>query len=91
MVKGMCPATVGRPELRQNGYHDGERVEKDRSALPEREMHHGECPLGQPGAIRSPVDAYGSDGADEGTRTPDPRITNALLYQLSYIGLRRGA
>ncbi|MEY3004544.1 MAG: hypothetical protein RLZZ491_1720, partial [Pseudomonadota bacterium] len=25
-------------------------------------------------------------GADEGTRTPDPRITNALLYQLSYIG-----
>lgn len=27
--------------------------------------------------------AYGADG---GTRTPDPRITNALLYQLSYIG-----
>jgi len=26
------------------------------------------------------------NGADEGTRTPDPRITNALLYQLSYIG-----
>ncbi len=25
-------------------------------------------------------------GADGGTRTPDPRITNALLYQLSYIG-----
>lgn len=24
-------------------------------------------------------------GADEGIRTPDPRITNALLYQLSYI------
>ena len=27
------------------------------------------------------------NGADEGTRTPDPRITNALLYQLSYIGI----
>ena len=26
------------------------------------------------------------NGADEETRTPDPRITNALLYQLSYIG-----
>ena len=26
------------------------------------------------------------DGADGGIRTPDPRITNALLYQLSYIG-----
>ena len=25
-------------------------------------------------------------GADEEIRTPDPRITNALLYQLSYIG-----
>ena len=25
-------------------------------------------------------------GADRGTRTPDPRITNALLYQLSHIG-----
>ncbi len=26
-------------------------------------------------------------GAAEGIRTPDPRITNALLYQLSYRGL----
>ena len=25
-------------------------------------------------------------GAAEGTRTPDPRITNAMLYQLSYCG-----
>jgi hypothetical protein len=28
------------------------------------------------------------DGAAGGTRTPDPRITNALLYQLSYCGLK---
>ena len=27
-------------------------------------------------------------GAAEGTRTPDPRITNAMLYQLSYRGAR---
>lgn len=27
-----------------------------------------------------------SSGAGGGTRTPDPRITNALLYQLSYSG-----
>jgi hypothetical protein len=27
------------------------------------------------------------DGAEEGTRTPDPLITNELLYQLSYFGL----
>ena len=27
----------------------------------------------------------GTSGADEGIRTPDLRITNALLYQLSYI------
>jgi hypothetical protein len=26
------------------------------------------------------------NGAGEETRTPDPRITNALLYQLSYSG-----
>jgi hypothetical protein len=25
-------------------------------------------------------------GAAEGIRTPDPRITNAVLYQLSYRG-----
>ena len=28
------------------------------------------------------------NGAAEGIRTPDPRITNALLYQLSYRGIR---
>ncbi len=28
-------------------------------------------------------------GAEEGTRTPDPLITNELLYQLSYFGVRR--
>ena len=27
------------------------------------------------------------DGAAEGTRTPDPIITNDVLYQLSYSGL----
>ncbi len=26
------------------------------------------------------------NGAAEGIRTPDPRITNAMLYQLSYRG-----
>ena len=30
-------------------------------------------------------------GADDETRTRDPRITNALLYQLSHIGLFAGA
>lgn len=29
-----------------------------------------------------------ANGAAEGIRTPDPRITNALLYQLSYRGTR---
>lgn len=28
----------------------------------------------------------GSNDAGRGNRTPDPRITNALLYQLSYSG-----
>ena len=28
-------------------------------------------------------------GAAEGTRTPDPRFTKAVLYQLSYRGIRR--
>jgi hypothetical protein len=27
-----------------------------------------------------------ASGAAEGIRTPDPRITNALLYRLSYRG-----
>ena len=30
---------------------------------------------------------YAPNGANEGARTLDLRITNALLYQLSYIGL----
>ena len=29
----------------------------------------------------------GVSGAAEGTRTPDPIITNDVLYQLSYSGL----
>ena len=32
------------------------------------------------------LSAFG--GADEETRTLDPRITSAVLYQLSYIGMR---
>lgn len=31
-----------------------------------------------------------NNGADEQTRTADLRITNALLYQLSYIGISVG-
>ena len=31
----------------------------------------------------------GEDGAAEGIRTPDPRITNAVLYRLSYRGVIR--
>ncbi len=29
----------------------------------------------------------GAGGAAEGTRTPDPIITNDVLYQLSYSGI----
>ncbi len=28
------------------------------------------------------------DGADRGTRTPDPQFTKLPLYQLSYVGLK---
>ena len=41
------------------------------------------------GGTAVPVDKFnpeGGNGAAEVTRTPDPRITNALLYQLSYSG-----
>jgi hypothetical protein len=33
------------------------------------------------------ISALGLERADEGTRTPDPLITNQKLYQLSYVGL----
>ena len=36
-----------------------------------------------------PLKIQGLGSAPEGTRTPDPRITNALLYQLSHIGEKR--
>ncbi len=32
---------------------------------------------------------FGKTGADKRSRTSDLRITNALLYQLSYIGPER--
>jgi hypothetical protein len=32
------------------------------------------------------VEALNGDGADDRNRTDDLRITNALLYQLSYVG-----
>ena len=42
-------------------------------------MHH------QPNAVQM------VGGAGEGTRTPDPIITNDVLYQLSYTGVLRAA
>ena len=35
----------------------------------------------------SPDDVGERSGAAEGTRTPDPIITNDVLYQLSYSGV----
>ena len=35
---------------------------------------------------RARNDYRGRSGAAEGTRTPDPNITNVVLYQLSYCG-----
>lgn len=35
-------------------------------------------------------DTGGKNGADNRSRTYDLRITNALLYQLSYIGPKKG-
>ena len=34
---------------------------------------------------------FSDSGAAEGTRTPDPIITNDVLYQLSYCGFRGGS
>jgi hypothetical protein len=34
------------------------------------------------------VGSGGDSGGDEGTRTPDPRDANAVLFQLSYIPTR---
>ena len=36
--------------------------------------------------ILDPIACMGAIGAGEMNRTPDLRITNALLYQLSYTG-----
>ena len=39
--------------------------------------------------VRISSDGFEKDGASKWTRTTDPRITNALLYQLSYTGMER--
>ena len=44
----------------------------------------------QPGLFQPLCIEVWEDGADDRTRTYDPRITNALLYQLSYIGAGHG-
>lgn len=46
------------------------------------EAEHERGPMGIPRGLSI------IDGADEETRTLDPRITSAVLYQLSYIGMR---
>ena len=38
-------------------------------------------------ALRHSTVVRRKNGAGEGTRTPDPLITNQMLYQLSYAGL----
>jgi hypothetical protein len=40
----------------------------------------------RPGMTRKNAEMQETTGAAEGIRTPDPRITNAVLYQLSYRG-----
>ena len=70
-----------RPQIGTNGtsrasVFGGDRVmtqggRSNRRALGCSENHHKNNNL---------------DGAAEGIRTPDPRITNAMLYQLSYRG-----
>ncbi len=42
--------------------------------------------LDKPATKKPPERTAIINGAEEETRTPDPRITNALLYQLSYFG-----
>ena len=46
-------------------------------------------PRGKKETIRISSDGFEKDGASKWTRTTDPRITNALLYQLSYTGMER--
>src|SRR5262249_33137592 len=51
-------------------------------------------PLGNPSMGRRPVPAKVPEGrvlAGEGTRTPNPLITNEMLYQLSYASARAQA
>ena len=52
-------------------------------------VYLGEKKTKNPSKYLNLIGFLGKIGADEGTRTPDPRITNALLYQLSYIGAGR--
>ena len=49
--------------------------------------HHARDQESEIDPVRTTANVKWSEfGADEETRTPDPRITNALLYHLSYIG-----
>ena len=50
-----------------------------------RMKHKGEDSV-QPDSLQ-PIDLYGAGTVN---RTPDLRITNALLYQLSYVGTWKG-
>lgn len=68
------PASVSARPLA--GARHGEAT-ADSSAMAARAF--SSCPCPDAGDVRS--------GAAEGTRTPDPIITNDVLYQLSYSGV----
>ena len=78
------PGGRGRPggcrpawdEIGRSGYHGA-------TIMPEARTAPGEIR----GAVRlTHCSGLDKSGAAEGTRTPDPIITNDVLYQLSYSG-----
>ena len=60
-----------------------------------RLRHTGVSDVAQPDEMPNTRTGSGrgvcKNGAGERSRTPDPRITNALLYQLSYSGAKGGS
>ena len=85
------PAALGtarRPAPRRPDDRAGRRRRR-------HPLRPGSCPASPPWRDRSAArtraveseDLPEKDGAGEGTRTPDPIITNDVLYQLSYTGI----
>jgi hypothetical protein len=90
LASPLLPDDLGRPFART---HARRRSNPKRTSEPPPTCRIAQSASSTPITIHraapTPTKMQGFCEADAGTRTPDPFITSEVLYQLSYVGVRR--